>query len=124
MRKSVESGVLYGRPFGGVSVLVNKKFVNISKLVCTSDRYVIVSVGRCLFVNLYMPCVGTADRLSIIEETLNDVCEWLLKYRDSVIVVGGDFNSDLDMSNPASDLINRFVKDNCLYRCDKLQEKC
>jgi len=58
MRKSVESGVLYGRPFGGVSILVNKKFVNISKVVCTSDRYVIVSVGRCLFVNLYMPCVG------------------------------------------------------------------
>jgi len=90
MRKTVHSGVFYGRPFGGVSVLVNKKFESISKIVCATDRYVIVSVGRCVFVNLYLPCAGTADRLCIIEETLNDVCEWMQKFHASVITVGGD----------------------------------
>ena len=68
-----------------------------------------------------MVCVGTADRLCIIEETLNDVCEWMQKFHASVIIVGGDFNSDLDKPNSASDLINTFVKDNHLYRCDQLQ---
>jgi len=71
--------------------------------------------------SLYLPCVGTADRLCIIEETLNDVCEWMQKFHTSVIIVGGDFNSDLDKSNSASDLINTFVKDNYLYRYDQLQ---
>jgi len=46
----------------------------------------------------------------IIEETLNDVCEWVRKFYGSVIVVGGDVNSDLDKPNSASDLINAFVK--------------
>ena len=109
-------------PFGGVSVLVNKKFVSSSKIVCATDRYVIVNVGQCLFVNLYLPCVGTADRLSVIEEKFIEVSDWILKCNGYVIVVGGDFNCDLDKSNSASDLINTFVKDNCLFRCDQLQE--
>jgi len=119
MRKCVETGVLYGRPFGGISILVSKKLMLKSNVVCASERFVIVSVGQCIFVNLYLPCVGTADRLCVIEEILNDVSEWILKYRGSLVVVGGDFNSDLDKNSPVSDIINNFAKDYSLLRCDK-----
>jgi len=62
MRSCVESGVLYGRPFGGVSVLVNKRLQQYTEIVCCSDRYVAVIVGNVLIFNIYFPCVGTPDR--------------------------------------------------------------
>jgi len=38
MRTSVESGILLGRPFGGVMVLVSKRLQNCTELVCAADR--------------------------------------------------------------------------------------
>ena len=37
------------------------------------------------------------------------------------MLLGGDFNADLDKSDPVSDLINKFCADKCLSRCDLLQ---
>ena len=42
------------------------------------------------------------------------------KYNDHFIIIGGDFNTDLGKVNRASDLLNRFVANNGLYRCDQL----
>ena len=39
---------------------------------------------------------------------------------DCSLSVGGDFNTDLDVVNPVSNLINRFIVDNGLHRCDSL----
>ena len=67
MRCAVESGLLYGRPFGGVAVLVNNKFA------CSVDRYIILSLGNTLIVNLHLPC--TVDRIDNIENIIFDVSE-------------------------------------------------
>ena len=48
-------------------------------LRCSVDRYVILSVGNALIVNLYLPCVGSADRMDIIEK-ICDVSEYVQKY--------------------------------------------
>jgi len=53
MRSAVESGIMYGRPFGGVAVLVNNKLEKCTKILCSADRYIILSVGNALIVNLY-----------------------------------------------------------------------
>ena len=124
MRSCVESGILCGRPFGGVSVLVNKRLSHCTKILCASDRYVVVSIGNCIIVNLYLPCVGTNDRLCIIDEVLHHVSEWMFEFRDCVTFIGGDFNTDLDKSGPAADVINRFARDHCLSRCDLLGVSC
>ena len=63
MRSSVESGVLYGRPFGGVCILVSKKFLHCTEIICCSDRFIVVGVNRPLIINVYLPCAGTTDRM-------------------------------------------------------------
>ena len=73
MRTCVGSGVLRGRPFGGVMVLINKRLKNYTELVCAADRYVIFAVGDLLFVNVYFPCAGTADRLLVCEDIFSDL---------------------------------------------------
>ena len=120
MRSSVESDVLYGRPFGGVCILVSKKLLHCTEIICCSDRFVVVGVSRSLFISVYLPCVGSIDRMCVIEEILCELEDYISKYSDRLIIIGGDFNTDLDRVNPASDLINRFAATNGLHRCDKL----
>lgn len=120
MRTSVESGVLQGRPFGGVMILVSKRLQSCTELVCAADRYVILTVGDLIFVNIYLPCVGTADRLLICDDIFADLLSFMCKFPYHKIFIGGDFNVDLDVANQVSDFVNGFLFDNALQRCDKL----
>jgi len=123
MSSYVERRVLRGRPFGGVitvMTLVSKKLSMCSKIICASDRFVIVIVGNLLIVNVYMPCSGTVDRLNVLEEILNNVLPWIHIYPDHKVVFGGDINTDLDAVGPVCELFNRFSVDNGLLRCDHL----
>ena len=70
MSSVVESGMLKGRPFGGVATLMKNNLRKLIETVYCSERYVIVRVGNYLLVNVYLPCVGTANRLPICEDIL------------------------------------------------------
>jgi len=120
MATCVETGVLRGRPFGGVMTLVSRKLQMCSKIICAEERYAIVVVGNLLTVNVYMPCAGMINRQFMYEEILGDLLVWMHKYPNHTVVIGGDINSDLDEGNPISQLVNRFIVDNCLHRCDSL----
>ena len=120
MASCVETGVLYGRPFGGVAILVRNQLRNFCQLVCAAERFMIVTIGNLIIVNVYLPCVGTVDRVVVIEELLTTLLDWVPSVRGRVLLFGGDFNTDLDVVNPVSNLINRFIVDNGLHRCDSL----
>jgi len=77
MSSCVESGVVRGRSFGGVMTLVNKRLSLCSRIICASDRYVIVTVGNLLIVNVYMPCSGTANTIAVLQEIINNLLPWL-----------------------------------------------
>jgi len=74
-----------------------------------------LSVGNALIVNLYLPCVGTADRMDIIEHIMCNVSVWIQKYKERIVIIGGDFNTDLDKHNPAADFLNNFAREHLLY---------
>ena len=120
MRSCVESGVLYGRPFGGVSVLVNKRLQHCTEIICSSDRFVAVIVGNVLIFNIYMPCVGTPDREIIVDQLLLEIHNYMRKYVNYYIMLGGDFNTDLNKHSQTFITINQFSDDNALSRCDSL----
>jgi len=120
MAASTESGLLRGRPFGGVVIMIRNDLQKFTRTLYSSDRCVIVKVFNFLLVNLYLPCVGTVDRILIIEDVLSDILNYLQDNSDCTYIIGGDFNCDLDGISQAADIINSFVGDNCLYRCDKL----
>ena len=116
----VGSGVLQWRPFGGVMVLINKRLKNYTELVCAADRYVIFAIGDLLFVNVYFPCAGTADRLLVCEDIFSDLWSFFCKFSCYKVIVGGDFNVDLDIANQMSNTFNSFFLDNAFQRCDRL----
>ena len=90
MSKSVKSGVLFGRPFGGVISLVSNKLRNVTETVCCQERYNIIKVLNCLIVNVYLPCVGTADRLLLCIDIFADIQSWCDKYSSCDVIVAGD----------------------------------
>ena len=100
--------------------MVRKKLLHCTEIICCSDRFVVVGVGRSLFISVYLPCVGSTNRMCVIEEILCELNDYICKYNDRHIIIGGDFNTDLDKVNLASDIINKFAATNNLHRRGKL----
>jgi exonuclease III len=73
MSKSVESGIIRGRPFGGVLSMISNNLRYATETVFSSERCVIVKIHNVLIVNLYLPCVGTPDRFLICQDTLENL---------------------------------------------------
>ena len=120
MGSEVESGVLRGRPYGGVMTLVNNRFHSCAHIVCSDDRYVIVTVGDLLIINVYLPCAGSVNRSLICQDILENLVLWIDKYPNMSVIFGGDLNTDLNDNNPVSDLVNKFIVDSNLTRGDHL----
>ena len=59
------NGLMIGRPFGGVGVLIRKSLCYMfSKVSCiaATDRYIVTALDKLLLINVYMPaCRSTAD---------------------------------------------------------------
>lgn len=62
MSNAVESGILRGRPYGGVITLISNKLRHITETIYCCDRFNLVRVADIIFINVYLPCAGTADR--------------------------------------------------------------
>ena len=56
MSDAVSCGVLRGRPYGGVSILLKEKYAKVCKGVYSFDRLVAISLCDLLLINTYMPC--------------------------------------------------------------------
>lgn len=120
MMKHVEVGMLRGRPFGGVIILIKNSLRKMTKTIHCSDRYAIIKVGNSLFVNVYLPCVGTTDRQLICDDVLAEIDAWLLSNCDCSVVMAGDFNANLDSTDSVVDNICAFTNSHNLLRCDDL----
>jgi len=120
MSSRMESGLLSGRPFGGVVMLINNNLQKITRTLYSAERCVIVKVFNYLIVNVYLPCVGTVDRSLIIDDVLNNISNYLADYSDCSCLIGGDFNCDLDGISQAAELVNDFASDNYFNRCDTI----
>jgi len=123
MSKQVDSGPLCKRPFGGVVTLINNRLHSITKTIFCDKRYSTVHVANYLIVNVYLPCVGTSDRLLICEHILDNVLAWRDRYSTCEFIIAGDFNVDLDSSDAVAKYLNQCMRDNFLVRYDDLYQK-
>ena len=69
------AGVLKGRSFGSVVILVGSKFKCQVKLIAKSSRYIIIKIGTTLIVNVYLPCQNTNE---IEDEYINCIASLLV----------------------------------------------
>jgi len=120
MSKCLELGMLRGRPYGGVIKLIKKNLCSQSVAIHCDERFVVVKVFDYLFINLYLPCSGTKDRLAICTDLFADILSWIGRYSNCKCFIGGDFNVNLDNSDPVALLANRVMNDCSLFRCDNV----
>lgn len=123
MTSAVESGMLKGRPFGGIVFLVKKNLRSSTEVVYCCERFAIIKVASFLIVNVYFPCSGTTNRLLLLDDLLCELQTWIDKYSCVDLIIAGDFNSDLDRVDDASRKINRFCSYNSLARADIILSK-
>jgi len=93
MADRITQGPLVGRPYGGVSILIKKVLRSVTECMFCAHRFVVIRVGS-VIITVYLPCSGTSDRLSIIDDVLQEAWSWRLKYPDCSVVIGGDLNTD------------------------------
>jgi len=85
-----------------------------------SRGYVVVKILNCLFINVYFPCVGSSDRLTLCNDIIDNIWSWLARYNDCKCLICGDFNVNLDSSDAVGSCVTSFVNDCSLTRCDDL----
>ena len=118
--KCLESGMLRGRPYGGITTLFLKKLRKDFVTICSTEHYTLHRVYDYIVFNVYFPCVGTTDRLVITENLLADILSWRDIYCECECIIAGDFNTSLDRSDPIAGRIVKFIQDCSFRRCDDL----
>jgi len=119
MSKCVESGMLVGRPYGGVMLLIRNDLRHVTECLYTADRCVVIRVADWIIINVYMPCKGTDDRQLICQDVLDDVWSWRERFLHCKCLIGGDLNVDLCSNDSTATIFNSFFSSNCLVNCDK-----
>ena len=76
MTNCLETGMLRGRPFGGVVTLIKKKYRSCTQSIYCDERFVVIRFANYLIVNVYLPCSGTKERASICSSVLADITSW------------------------------------------------
>lgn len=124
MRDAVMMGPLIGRPFGGVTILVRKALSPDCLTVCCNERMVCLKFRNFLFFNVYLPCIGIADRILLVESLLNDIRYWCSVYPRLQWVIAGDFNTDLASTDPVAVLLSSLATDLHMSSCYSLYPGC
>ena len=109
MTDRVESGMLIGRPFGGVIILIHKRIRDTVQTIHCDDRFAIVKVSNYLVVSVYLPCSGVVDRLSICDELLAEIGSYCDLNANCECIIAGDFNVDLNGSTDVANCVNSFI---------------
>lgn len=99
MSNTVETGILAGRPFGGVMCLIKNNLRARTRVIYCSDKYVIISVDNYVIVNVYMPCVGTVNRFDLCNDILCEIDDVIDDYIDCNLIFAGDLNTDIDKND-------------------------
>ena len=74
MTSRVEAGILHRRPYGGVMTLIKKDLRNITTTITVKSVLLLLK-----FRNVYLPCSGTTDRLTLVS-LLDDLQYWCDRY--------------------------------------------
>ena len=87
------------------------------KTVHSDDRFVVVKLANYILINVYLPCVGTKDRLLICENIFENLWSWREHYPDCECVIAGDFNTELNSCiDNVAQYMNSFISSYGLSR--------
>ena len=110
METAVSQGLLRGRPWGGVSVLVKSDLAPVCKNISVFERVVSITICDVLFINAYLPCEdGSIDALNLLHEILANMSNIIETSIAERMVFGGDLNVNISKNSPHALAINDFL---------------
>ena len=113
MTQSTTTGVLYGRPYGGVASLVRRSLINEARCLLLGERVVIIKVCNSIFINAYFPCDdGSLASYDLLIDMLSQMTNVLNDAKFDYVFLSGDFNVNLDLQRRNAVLIKSFLCDN------------
>ena len=103
MSSKVGCGPIYGRPFGGLSVVLHKSLVPHFQCVLASERLIAVTINDILLINVYMPCVGTIHRVDLIDCLVGEIESVVNDFPSHSVMLLGDFNCVIECVCPTDE---------------------
>ena len=117
------SGILSGRPHGGVAILWNKSLSHQVEVIDIGNKRLFAikikldTNETLLMINVYMPCDNRSK--SVVNEdyqtVIDDIEHVLLSLDYDSAIIYGDFNTCLNRNNAHSLLLTQFTVRNVLY---------
>ena len=107
-------GPLVGRPFGGTAILVKNTPAAVTISLICSEGLTAALVADWLIINVYMPCVGTNNRL--YSDIVQEIQQLINDYPDYCCLIGDDLKVDLYVTGNISSLVNNFIGNDNLSR--------
>ena len=111
------SALLYGRPFGGCALLYRQSLVNsIQQVKASSHRFCAVKIDlhncNCLLVNVYLPSDYRSDDANEqLSDTLGELCGLISTVTHDVLVIAGDWNTDMQRPCSFTDIVQSFLSE-------------
>lgn len=123
MSSETSKGIIFGRPFGGIAVLVKSSLVSHTLCVLQTDRLVALRISGFLFINMYLPCEDCAESSELLIEILSEASFVMNDCDHDYCILGGDMNTDLNSNRKHAKLINTFLLDHNIQYC-QLNNSC
>ena len=118
MSKDCSSDLLRGRPYGGLSIIVNNTSVrSTAEIVCSSDRIIAIILAGMLIVDVYFPCTSRTDYKDTTLELLGNLDNLFCRHEFDYVILGGDFNCNIDLPSWSSSTILDFMKSHNHVNC-------
>ena len=116
MESTISASILRGRPFAGVCTLVHNKYAAHVKCLMCAERFVVLAIGTTIFINVYVPS-NSKENARTIQSMFTEIQEVIYQYPDFMIIMGGDFNTDMSVKSNAAGLVNEFMSAHKLILC-------
>ena len=120
MELVLETSVLQGRPWGGVGILLKKKFSNLIRFQKSNDRFTIVVLDKTILISLYLPSPGNQVDNDIILSTLSEIETSICEFPGYSVICGDDMNVDLrtNISSAKTYSLFNFINHFSLFSID------
>src|SRR5207245_1759860 len=85
------------------------------KFIENRDRFVCLVFDSIILINVYLPSANSRAEIDVLIDVLSEIKEVLgyavkaLNSRDVNVVIGGDFNININSNSKAATLINNFM---------------
>jgi len=95
MELKLNSGVLRGRPFGGVGILLKNIFCKDVIFYEANENFVLLKFSKLVIISIYLPCSSVKNGDVIACQVLEQIRNLICPSENNYVICSGDYNANL-----------------------------